>query len=136
MPHKKGFLFSDGGARGNPGIAGAGAVLYNEEKQIIWKGSKFCGETTNNVAEYMGLIIGLEKALELEITDLTVFMDSNLIVEQMNGNWKVKNIGLKPLFEKAKALAEKIPEILFQHIPREKNKIADRLANEAMDRRM
>ena len=133
IPRKKGFLFTDGGSRGNPGIAGAGAVLYDEKKKKIASQKMSCGIQTNNFAEYSGLIMGLELALTNGITDLVVFMDSKLIVEQMSGNYKVKNIGLKPLFERAKSITENFVEISFQHIPREKNKEADKLANEAMD---
>ncbi len=132
---KKGFLFTDGGSRGNPGIAGCGAVLYDDKKNEISRRMKSCGIQTNNFAEYQGLIIGLELALENEITDLVVFMDSKLIVEQMSGNYKVKNVGLKPLFEQAKNICENFAEISFKHIPREKNKVADMLANQAMDQK-
>jgi len=118
IPRKKGFLFTDGGSRGNPGIAGCGVVLYNENKQEISRDFQSCGIQTNNFAEYQGLILGLELALKNGITDLVVFMDSKLIVEQMSGNYKVKNAGLKPLFERAKNLAEKFAKISFQHIPR------------------
>jgi ribonuclease HI len=133
IPRKKGFLFTDGGSRGNPGIAGCGAVLYDDKRKEIAVDKKFCGIQTNNFAEYQGLIIGLELALKNEITDLVVFMDSKLIVEQMSGNYKVKNVGLKPLFEQAKNICENFAGISFKHIPREKNKVADMLANQAMD---
>ena len=133
IPRKKGFLLTDGGSRGNPGIAGCGAVLYDEKKKEIARAKKSCGLQTNNFAEYEGLILGLDLAKEKGITDLMVLMDSKLIVEQMSGNYKVKNVGLKLLFEKAKNLSENFAEISFQHIPREKNKIADMLANQAMD---
>lgn len=132
---KKGTLMCDGGSRGNPGIAGSGFVIYDEEKKEIARGGKFCGIQTNNFAEYNSLIIGLEKAIELKISHLQVLMDSKLAVEQMKGNWKVKNINIKPLFEKAKFLAEKIKILKFQHIPREKNGVADSIANEVMDKR-
>lgn len=133
IPRKKGFIFTDGGSRGNPGIAGCGAVLYDENKKELATDKKFCGTQTNNFAEYQGLILGLELALENKATDLIVFMDSKLIVEQMNGNFKVKNFGLKPLFEQAKNLSENFAKISFHHVPREKNKMADQLANQAMD---
>lgn len=133
IPRKKGFIFTDGGSRGNPGISGCGAILYNENKKEIATDKLFCGVQTNNFAEYQGLIIGLKLALENKITDLIVFMDSKLIVEQMNGNFKVKNVGLKPLFEKAKNICENFSKISFQHVLRAKNKRADQLANQAMD---
>jgi ribonuclease HI len=133
IPRKNGIIFTDGGSRGNPGIAGCGAVLYDDKKKEIANDKKFCGIQTNNFAEYQGLIIGLELALKYKITDLVVFMDSKLIVEQMSGNYKVKNAGLKPLFEQAKNLSENFTGISYKHVRREKNKIADTLANEAMD---
>ncbi len=131
---KKASLFCDGGSRGNPGIAGGGAVLYDERKKKIARDGIFCGIATNNVAEYSGLLCGMNLALKHEITELNVFLDSKLIVEQMNGKWKVKNVGLKPLFERAKMLADQFQKVSFAHIPREKNKVADGIANEVMDR--
>ena len=133
IPQKKGFIFTDGGSRGNPGKSGCGAVLYDEKKKEIDTDTEFCGRQTNNFAEYRGLIIGLELALKNEITDLVVFMDSKLIVQQMLGNYKVKNAGLRPLFEQAKNISENFTEITYKHVRREKNKRADQLANQAMD---
>lgn len=92
------------------------------------------GETTNNIAEYQGLIAGLELALNNEVKRLEVFMDSLLVVEQMRGNYKVKHAGLKPLHAKASGLASQLAEVSFEAIPRAENSEADRLANEAMDR--
>lgn len=132
---KSGSMFCDGGSRGNPGIAGGGAVVYDAQKQVLGKRGIFCGRATNNVAEYSSLVIGLELALEKGITDLKVFMDSKLAIEQMKGKWKVKNLGLKPIFEKAKALSMRFSSITFAHIPREKNQVADQIANEVMDKR-
>lgn len=133
LPTKHATMFSDGGSRGNPGTAGAGAVIFDEDKNIIWQGGRYCGTNTNNFAEYHGVLLGLEQALKHKITHLKVYLDSNLIVEQMNGNWKVKNINIKPLFEQAKKSAENFVELSFHHVPREQNKIADQLANKAMD---
>ncbi len=131
---KKGFMMSDGGSRGNPGIAGAGAVLYGEDKTEIDRDGVFCGIQTNNFAEYEGMICGLNVALKNNITDLEVYMDSKLIVEQMNGNWKVKNANIKPLFERAKNIVEQFNKISYHHVRREKNTVADSIANEVMDR--
>ncbi|MCK5460451.1 ribonuclease HI family protein [Candidatus Gracilibacteria bacterium] len=131
---KNALLMCDGGSRGNPGIAGAGFVIFNKNNKEISRGGGFCGIQTNNFAEYTSLILGLQKALELGITHLKILMDSKLAIEQMKGNWKVKNINIKPLNEKANMLAEQFQEIKFQHIPREKNKAADAVANEYMDR--
>lgn len=133
IPRKNGFIFTDGGSRGNPGIAGCGAVLYDGDKNKIDTTTEFCGRQTNNFAEYRGLIIGLELALKNEITDLIVYMDSKLIIEQMKGNFKVKNAGLKPLFENAKNICDNFVKVSFTHVHREKNKVADELANQAMD---
>lgn len=131
---KNALLMCDGGSRGNPGIAGAGFVILDEKKKEISHGGGYCGIQTNNFAEYTSLILGLEQALKLEITHLKVFMDSKLAIEQMKGNWKVKHINIKPLNEKANILADQFQEIKFQHIPREKNKLADEVANYYMDR--
>ncbi|PID70269.1 hypothetical protein CSB37_02690 [bacterium DOLZORAL124_38_8] len=133
-PKKTGFLCADGGSRGNPGVSGAGAVIYNQDKEILWQGGKYTGINTNNFAEYHGLILGLQQAQKLEITHLQVFLDSKLAIEQMNGNWKVKHPQIKILFQQAKELAQNFLEISFTHIPRAKNKKADELANRAMDR--
>ena len=133
-PTKKGFMMSDGGSRGNPGIAGAGAVLYSEDNIEIDRDGIFCGIQTNNFAEYEGMICGLNLALKHDITNLGVFMDSKLIVEQMNGNWKVKNANIKPLFERAKNIAEQFTVISYHHVRRKKNTVADSIANEVMDR--
>lgn len=132
-PEKRGFMMSDGGSRGNPGTAGGGAVLYDEKKKEIAREGVFCGIQTNNFAEYEGMICGLNLALKNDITHLEVYMDSKLIVEQMNGNWKVKNANIKPLFERAKSIAEQFEEISYYHVRREKNTVADSIANEVMD---
>ncbi len=132
---KKAKLFCDGGSRGNPGPAAAGAVLFDLKGNKIWQGGKFCGKTTNNVAEYKSLILGMEQAIELAVTELNVFMDSKLVIEQMKGQWKVKNVGLKPLFERAKNLYENFDNVKFSHVPREKNKVADAIVNKVLDRK-
>jgi ribonuclease HI len=130
---KSGYLFSDGGSRGNPGMSGAGFVIYDAEKKEVFTGKKFLGRQTNNYAEYQGVILGLQLALDEGFSDLEVRLDSKLIVEQMSGRWKVKNANIKPLFEQAKAREEQFLSVKFKHIPREKNKRADELANQAMD---
>ena len=125
-------LFSDGGARGNPGPAGCGWTLQKEGTEIAC-GKKFLGVTTNNVAEYTGLIEGLRHAINTRETNLHCFLDSLLIVEQIRGAYKVKSQKLKPLFMEIQALIRQFDTISFDHIPREQNKRADELANEAMD---
>lgn len=127
-------IFSDGGARGNPGPAGVGAVLYNEEKERIAEVSKYLGVATNNQAEYKALIFALEEALRLGVEKIEAFLDSELVVKQLNREYKVKNKDLAPLFLEVYNLSQKFKEIKFVHIPREKNSEADKLANEAMDR--
>lgn len=126
--------FSDGGARGNPGPAGVGAVLYNEKNEIIEELSRYLGETTNNQAEYQALIMALEKAQALGATEMECYLDSELVVKQLNREYKVKNQDLAPLFLKVHNISLSFKKISFHHVPREKNSIADGLANQAMDR--
>ncbi|MDP3996962.1 MAG: ribonuclease HI family protein [Candidatus Andersenbacteria bacterium] len=130
---KKATLFTDGGARGNPGPAGIGLVLRVEGEQALEYG-EYIGETTNNQAEYKALIKGLAMALEAGVSEIKCFLDSQLVVEQLKGNYRVKNNGLKQLFVEAKELADKFETTSFTHVTRDKNKIADRLVNEALDR--
>jgi len=127
-------IYADGGSRGNPGPAGAGAVLMRGE-EVVASVSIFLGYATNNVAEYTGLVSGLEKAKALGIQQVEVLMDSELVVRQMTGQYKVKHPGLIPLFQKARKLAEGFSEFKISHIRREYNKKADALANRAMDAR-
>lgn len=125
-------IFADGGSRGNPGPAGAGAVI-SIDGETVCSLSKFLGSTTNNVAEYNGLILGLEKARELGLEHVEAAMDSELVVKQMNGEYRVKNEKLVPLFIKARQLASGFASFKIVHVRREHNKVADRLANQAMD---
>lgn len=125
---------TDGGARGNPGPAGAAFVLEDESGQIAC-GGRFLGEVTNNVAEYEALIWGLENARAANIDDILVLMDSELIVKQLLGAYKVKNAGLKPLFVRVMGLRREFASFEIRHVRREQNKLADALANEAMDAR-
>ena len=126
--------FSDGGARGNPGPAGIGAVLFNDKNEIVEELSFYLGETTNNQAEYRALIMVMKKAQSLGATELECYLDSELVVKQLKGEYKVKHPDLKPLFEQAKSLISQIKNVSFKHIRRELNKQADQLANQAMDR--
>ncbi|MCU0680147.1 MAG: ribonuclease HI family protein [Planctomycetes bacterium] len=128
------ITYTDGGARGNPGPSGIGAVIYNEEKKIVATISKFLGEGTNNQAEYKALIVALEKAKELGATELQCFLDSELVVKQLNREYKVKDQDLAQLFLKVYNLSLNFKKIIFTHVRREFNKEADKLANEAMDR--
>ncbi|MBX9568271.1 MAG: ribonuclease HI family protein [Candidatus Obscuribacterales bacterium] len=126
------LAFADGGSRGNPGPAAWGAVLEQDGKDIATLNA-YLGIATNNVAEYTGLVMVLEKAAELGIKDLEVRMDSELVVKQMLGQYRVKNAGLIPLYEKAKMLSSRFPNFRIVHVRREYNKKADQLANQAMD---
>jgi len=130
---KEGSLYVDGGARGNPGPAGAGGVLFDSKARRLDEFKKYLGEATNNQAEYQGLILGLKLARKNKITKLSIFMDSELIVKQIKGEYRVKNEGLKPLFEKASKLLDTLPNYKIAHVLRAKNKWADALVNEAID---
>lgn len=125
-------IYTDGGSRGNPGPAGIGAVITKNDDTLC-EISEFLGSTTNNVAEYTALVKALEKALELGIKNAEVRMDSELIVRQMSGQYRVKNQALIPLFRKAKELVSRFKNCTIVHVRREFNKEADRLANQAMD---
>ncbi|MFN0142528.1 MAG: bifunctional RNase H/acid phosphatase [Mycobacterium sp.] len=128
------IIEADGGSRGNPGPAGFGCVVWSADHgTVLAEHKQYIGLTTNNVAEYRGLIAGLEEARRLGANEVAVSLDSKLIVEQMNGRWKVKHPGLAELHQQARALASTFDVVTFSWIPRERNKDADRLANEAMD---
>ena len=128
-------LYADGGARGNPGSAASGFVVYNGE-EIIAREGKYLGVATNNQAEYNAILLGLEKAQELNITELDCFLDSELVVKQLKLEYKVKNKDLAAIFLKAWNLSKKFKRIKFHHIPREKNKEADALVNEILDKHL
>lgn len=128
------IINADGGSRGNPGPAGAGAVLYDQDGQEVAALSKYLGKATNNVAEYEALILGLAKASELGAGQVSIKMDSELVVRQIQGRYKVKAPGLKPLYAKAKRLLQDFDKMTILHIPRAENSRADELANLAMDR--
>ena len=123
-------LYFDGCSKGNPGRAGAGAVIYDSAMIEIWSSAEFVGtNSTNNEAEYTGLLIGLRKAVEMGITHLLVRGDSQLIVRQMNKEYKVKSASLKPMYLEAVELSKLIDQITYQHVYREYNKRADELSN-------
>jgi ribonuclease HI len=130
------ILNADGGARGNPGPAGCGAVLTLPNGDVVASLNKFLGNTTNNVAEYQGLLLGLEAAQAHGASSLEVRLDSELIVRQLNGQYKVKSPHLKPLFEQAKSLLQAFDSVNVVHVRREQNREADKLANLAMDQGM
>jgi ribonuclease H / adenosylcobalamin/alpha-ribazole phosphatase len=125
---------ADGGSRGNPGPAGYGTVVWSTDRAtVLAEGKQAIGRATNNVAEYRGLIAGLEEAATLGATDVDVLMDSKLVVEQMSGRWKVKHPDIAALHQQATALSTRFDHITYDWIPRANNSHADRLANEAMD---
>jgi probable phosphoglycerate mutase len=127
---------ADGGARGNPGPAGFGAVVREAATgEVLLETSDAIGTATNNVAEYSGLIAGLQAAVDLGAVDVEVRMDSKLVVEQMSGRWQIKHPGLRPLAAKAAALAGRLESVRYTWVPREQNRRADALANAAMDGR-
>jgi len=125
--------YIDGGARGNPGPAGFGVRIETGDGSLVEEFGESIGVATNNVAEYRGLLAALEWARADDHTTLHVRSDSLLLVQQMLGNFKVKNAGLQPLHAKARLLAHEIGKVTFEHVRREKNADADRLANAAMD---
>jgi ribonuclease HI len=129
----KAVLFTDGGARGNPGPAAYGFVLETEDGDVVAAVGAAIGEATNNVAEYSGLIAGLRRAAEEGVTELEVRSDSELMVKQMRGEYRVKNAGLVPLSAEARRLARTLDSVRYVHVRREKNELADRLVNEALD---
>ena len=130
------IIYSDGGARGNPGPAGCGFVIQNEHGEILYEGSEYIGYTTNNQAEYQALYMGLEKIRALgEIENIHCYLDSELVVKQLNKEYKMKNPDLRVYFDKINMLNFEFGNcITFHHVRREQNSHADRLANEAMDR--
>lgn len=125
---------ADGGSRGNPGPAGYGAVVWTADRSTVLAETKQAiGRATNNVAEYRGLIAGLDDAVKMGATEVSVLMDSKLVVEQMSGRWKVKHPDLVELHAQARVLASRFHRISYTWVPRARNSYADRLANEAMD---
>jgi ribonuclease HI len=125
----------DGGSRGNPGPAGYGVRIEQADGTIV-ELKEFLGSCTNNVAEYNGLLAALRWSAEHNVSPLLVRSDSELLIKQMRGEYRVKNPGLQPLYEEARSLIRRIGRVTFEHVRRESNKEADRLANEAMDQGM
>lgn len=129
----KATLYADGGSRGNPGPAAYGAVLLGEDGSTLREIAAFLGTSTNNVAEWSGLIAGLEAALELDVDDIEVRLDSELVVRQLSGAYRVKQAHLIPLHAKAKALLRRFAHSHVAHVRREHNKEADALLNGVLD---
>ena len=129
----KATLWTDGGARGNPGPAAYGYVLEAEDGTVLAAHGEAIGTATNNVAEYRALVAGLEKAEELGVDELEVVSDSELLVKQMRGEYRVKNAALRELYDEAAGLARRLRTVAYTAVRREHNELADRLVNEALD---
>jgi ribonuclease HI len=127
------ILWTDGAARGNPGPAGAGAILKSASGRVLAECSKRLGHATNNVAEYEAVLLGLQRALELGIRKLEIRADSELLIKQLRGEYRVRHAGLKPLYEAAKRLLDRFEATRLVHVRREYNSEADRLANLGID---
>src|SRR5919109_1366551 len=129
----KATLWTDGGARGNPGPAAFAYVLETEDGTVLDARGEAIGVATNNVAEYAALVAGLRRAAELAVTELEVVSDSELLVKQMRGEYRVKNRDLQELFLDASRAARTVGRVSYRHVRREHNELADRLVNEALD---
>ncbi len=126
-------LFTDGGARGNPGPAAAAYVIEAEDGTVLAAHGEAIGNATNNVAEYAALVHGLRRAAEVGVTELEVVSDSELMVKQMRGEYRVKNAALRELHEQASRAARALGGVTYTAVRREHNELADRLVNEALD---
>lgn len=135
MTYNKLQIYTDGGARGNPGPSGIGAVIWSGN-ELVGQYKAFIGKATNNQAEYKAVILALEEAKKLSPTELEFFLDSELVVKQLNREYKVKDKDLAPLFVQVWNLSMGFKKVTFSHVPREKNKEADKLVNEAIDEGM
>ena len=127
------ILRTDGAARGNPGPAAAGVVIERPDGSPVARTSTYLGELTNNQAEYRALILGLRAVARYNSSAVRVFMDSELVVRQMTGEYHVANAALLALYDEARALARALPWVTFEHVPRTRNAAADALANAALD---
>lgn len=130
---KKLKIYADGGSRGNPGPSAAGYVISNSRDQILEEGGLYLGVTTNNQAEYRAVKLALEKAAQFHPAQIDFYLDSQLVVSQLNGVYKIKNAALKPVIAEVKSLAAKFPQVNFQHIRREYNQLADAQVNIILD---
>jgi ribonuclease HI len=126
-------VFTDGASRGNPGPAASGAVLYSGSGEKVSEVSRYIGQATNNVAEYLGVIYGLQEAAFLGVKNVRLKTDSQLISRQLNGKYKVKDAGMKIFFDIAKNIFRYFESIVIEEIPREENREADLMANRALD---
>lgn len=129
-------IYTDGASRGNPGQAGIGVAIYNESGELVEQYREYIGTATNNVAEYSALIAGLSLVKKFLPCGISVFMDSELLVKQMRGEYRVKNQNLQQYHHTAQSLSSSYLSSNFTYIPREKNSVADKLANEAIDKKI
>ncbi len=125
--------YADGASRGNPGLASYGVVVYDADGRELHTGARALGRATNNQAEYQGVIAALEAALGLGAREVELRMDSELVIRQLSGRYKVRNPGLIPLHKRILALRERFDRVTLVHVPRAQNRVADKLANEALD---
>ncbi len=133
MRVKRVIIHADGSSRGNPGPAAIGATVKDEQGRLVARISQRIGTTTNNQAEYRAIIAALEEAIKLGVTHVKLNSDSELVVRQINGRYRVKNAALKPLYQRAKQLQNSLEDFTITHIPRQQNTEADSLANKALD---
>lgn len=129
------ITYTDGGARGNPGPAAIGVVVKNAHGKTVTAFGRYLGETTNNQAEWQALVAAVETALKAGATEIACFLDSELVVKQMNREYRVRDVALQPHFTKIWNMSAHLTHISFTHIPRERNKEADALVNHALDHR-
>jgi len=132
MTAKKLVIYTDGASLGNPGLAAIGAVIKDEQNKLMASISQRIGQATNNQAEYRAIIAALEKAVSLGASEVVLNSDSELVVKQINGRYRVKKPSLKPLYQKVKQLQSQLQDFSIAHIPRQQNREADRLANRAL----
>jgi len=131
---KKLIIYTDGASRGNPGQAAIGAIIRDEKGALVATISQSIGKTTNNQAEYRAIIAALEKALSLSAVNVELNSDSELVVKQVKGQYRVKKDTLRPLYEKVMQLKGRLEGFKIKHVPRQRNREADKLANAALDR--
>ena len=132
MKIKRVIIFTDGASQGNPGLAAIGATIKDEQGRLITAISQRIGRATNNQAEYRAIIVALENAIKLGASQVDMRSDSELVVRQINGRYRVKNASLKPLYQKVKQLQSQLKGFTITHIPRQQNTEADSLANMAL----
>ena|ERR1700730_6421040 len=134
VAHPKSFrLLTDGASRGNPGHAGIGVVIHDDTGACVYQEYRYIGVATNNQAEYRALIVGLQAARPFNLDRLDVSLDSQIVVEQMNGGFKVKDSELRVLYDQATKLRASLSEVVIRHVSRDRNEVADALANRAID---